>query len=218
MFCDRVQRPRVGDVRGCYGKQYDRRRANVCRMTPIVEGQKFERLVVVAAAEKRGAFRYWLVRCICTKEKEVREYDLVKGNVRSCGCLRNELAAKRGKLRPPPPTRGEANPNWLQAPSYNTMHVRLKCQLGPASRHSCSGCPAQAAEWAYDGADPNELIDAHNGFKYSVDVGRYRPLCKRCRRQEDAERRSACFGERDIWKARAIAMGWTEDHGDSVHE
>lgn len=40
-------------------------------------------------------------------------------------------------------------------------------------------CTAPAAVWAYDGADPAVLVDVRRG-RYSLDLDRYRPLCRSC--------------------------------------
>lgn len=61
-------------------------------------GQTFGRLTVIAAAPHRlrpaGAPAcYWLCRCQCGTEKEIAAGHLVHGSIRSCGCLRDEIAA-----------------------------------------------------------------------------------------------------------------------------
>jgi hypothetical protein len=44
-----------------------------------------------------------------------------------------------------------------------------------------------AKEWSYDYSDPNELVEVRNGrrYPYSLDVNRYRPLCKACHNASD---------------------------------
>lgn len=43
-------------------------------------------------------------------------------------------------------------------------------------------CGRMANEWAYDHSDPNECVEWIRGKRYpfSLDVGRYRPLCRSC--------------------------------------
>jgi hypothetical protein len=89
----------------------------------------------------------------------------------------------------------EQNPRWRSGPvSYNTMHARLKAQRGPASRNTCEHCGAQAAQWAYDHADPSSRFEDRSDarykagvrrFEYSLDVGHYLALCSPCHRAFD---------------------------------
>lgn len=64
-------------------------------------GKEYGRLTVIKLSEKRKSgkrFRfYWLCSCECGNEKKVRTDGLTSGNIRSCGCLRNEQAVKNVK-------------------------------------------------------------------------------------------------------------------------
>jgi hypothetical protein len=42
--------------------------------------------------------------------------------------------------------------------------------------------------WAYDGADPAERTEPGRGRRYSLDPGRYRPLCRFCHRRAVLDR------------------------------
>lgn len=53
-------------------------------------GQVFGRYTVLAAAPARGGRRYWLCRCVCGVEKEVRGDALKSRNAQSCGCLADD--------------------------------------------------------------------------------------------------------------------------------
>lgn len=66
--------------------------------------------------------------------------------------------------------------------SYWTARQRLYAVRGPATDHACAECGAPAACWSYDGADPDERVDAC-GHRYSLDVVRYRPRCRSCHRR-----------------------------------
>jgi hypothetical protein len=66
----------------------------------ILDGKRFERLTVLrvhsVAKSPCGTKRLkWLCRCDCGNEHIVRGADLVNGLVRSCGCLKDELARAR---------------------------------------------------------------------------------------------------------------------------
>jgi len=60
----------------------------------VSEGDRYEELVIVREVESRryrgsGPKRYFLCRCDCGKEKEVRLSHLRSGHTRSCGCYVN---------------------------------------------------------------------------------------------------------------------------------
>lgn len=61
-------------------------------------GKRFGRYVVISEAETRGGSSYWLCRCDCGNEKEVRAGHLLQGKIVSCGCQKNE-ASRAVKLK-----------------------------------------------------------------------------------------------------------------------
>lgn len=61
---------------------------------PIDINAVFGRLTVLRADSARGSKYYWC-RCACGNEKSVRRDHLLKGRVRSCGCLNSELTRAR---------------------------------------------------------------------------------------------------------------------------
>lgn len=81
-------------------------------------------------------------------------------------------------------------------PTYGAVHARIHVQNGPAAAYKCAECGEKAREWAYDGTDPNELRgDAGHGYalKYSEDLTRYRPMCRKCHHREDSRlKRTTC--------------------------
>ena len=89
-------------------------------------GQIFSRLKVLSYAGKAGAVSIWLCRCSCGKECVVRYNGLTKGSTRSCGCLRRESNASRG--RKGPYKRSPANPLWR---IYQNMLTRHKAGKAP---------------------------------------------------------------------------------------
>lgn len=62
-------------------------------------GRKSDRWLVLQQASNRQtcsgrfALTYWLCRCDCGVEKEVRAASLLRGKSKSCGCLRREMYA-----------------------------------------------------------------------------------------------------------------------------
>lgn len=77
--------------------------------------------------------------------------------------------------------------------SYDGAHDRVHRLHGPASRHACTQCGQQAADWAYDHSDPHAKYGnpENQTVAYSPDPSRYRPMCKPCHATFDAERRAA---------------------------
>lgn len=68
-------------------------------------------------------------------------------------------------------------------PSYGLAHDRVRTGRGHADTHSCAHCGGQAAQWAYDHKDPNELVEGN--LTYSVVAAHYMPLCHPCHRKFD---------------------------------
>lgn len=77
-----------GKIKSCGCKRYQ----NDWSMVNI-SGQRFGRLVVACATDKRDkkGSVYWHCRYDCGNELNVTENCLVHGNCKSCGCLRQEV-------------------------------------------------------------------------------------------------------------------------------
>ncbi len=64
-------------------------------------GEKYNRLTIISFDRKGKSgntnIYYWLCRCECGNEKSVRYNNLQSNQVRSCGCLANEILVKRVK-------------------------------------------------------------------------------------------------------------------------
>lgn len=58
----------------------------------------FGRLAVIKEAETVKGKRRWVCACICGTQLTVDQYKLRSGATQSCGCLRNELTAKRSTV------------------------------------------------------------------------------------------------------------------------
>lgn len=87
-------------------------------------------------------------------------------------------------LAPPAYTRGRERPNWTEEPSYRLAHMRVRRARGKATDHACAECAQPAAQWAYNHADPEALVDRHG--PYSGDPRFYDPLCVPCHKTRDA--------------------------------
>lgn len=68
-------------------------------------GKRFGRLKVTEFAFRRkrpsgdGYVPFWRTVCDCGSERIVNAYSLTRGDTRSCGCLRDEVAAVTSKAR-----------------------------------------------------------------------------------------------------------------------
>lgn len=82
---------RAGKTRscGCLTKEVNSKRFGLNLI-----GQKFNRLKVLELV-KTDRNTFWRVKCDCGNKKTVRGPHLKSGRIKSCGCLRNELASKR---------------------------------------------------------------------------------------------------------------------------
>ncbi len=59
-------------------------------------GQRFNRLLVLAYAGKRGRQVMWRCQCDCGNKKDIRAATLKYGSTKSCGCLRVDAAYRHG--------------------------------------------------------------------------------------------------------------------------
>lgn len=53
-------------------------------------GEKFGRLTIIDGPIRKGKQTYYLCKCECGNEKEIRGSHLSSGGIQSCGCLRKE--------------------------------------------------------------------------------------------------------------------------------
>lgn len=72
--------------------------------------------------------------------------------------------------------------------SYWSIGQRLRTENGAASARQCADCAAPSACWSYDGTDPHERTDPVRGYRYSLDLARYRPRCRSCHRRSTLAR------------------------------
>lgn len=59
-----------------------------------ITGQRFSRLTAIRRVEDRNKKAYWLFRCDCGVEKEIRKNRVTTGKIKSCGCLLNDIRIK----------------------------------------------------------------------------------------------------------------------------
>lgn len=93
----------------------------------------------------------------------------------------NALIVKRPRI-----LYGPEHPQWRgNNVDYVTLHDRLRRRWRPGP---CAICGAEATEWAYDHADPDERHSTNSGgyiVAYSFDINHYFPACMSCHRRLD---------------------------------
>lgn len=91
-------------------------------------GAQFSRFVVLAPSTRK---KYFLCKCSCGSQKEVRQDHLLSGKTKSCGCLGRELASARiSKVHAAAIKHGASTTR-----AYSTWHsMRQRCE-NPNSRH-----------------------------------------------------------------------------------
>ena len=90
-----------------------------------------------------------------------------------------------------PPSGGQSpgpeHSSWVgDAITYKGAHHRVRLRRGSASQYACT-CGRPAMDWAYDHADPDELLGDYYGRprRYSADPDHYLPMCRSCHRKFD---------------------------------
>lgn len=91
-------------------------------------GQRFGRLTVIGVGEKPPESKrrrtYWLCTCECGKTVAVASDKLIRGDTKSCGCLKSELATERiKKYGKPHKTHGKSGTRLYNI--YN--HMKRRC-------------------------------------------------------------------------------------------
>ena len=61
-------------------------------------GKQFERLEVISRVENKNNRHYYKCLCLCKNTKIVSAHSLVRGKVKSCGCLQKEITSKNSKV------------------------------------------------------------------------------------------------------------------------
>lgn len=74
--------------------------------------------------------------------------------------------------------------NWTGPPTtYGGAHQALRRERGPAADHACSACGGEAAQWAYQHNDPDQ-VESDDG-PYSHDPDCYAAMCVPCHKAFD---------------------------------
>lgn len=125
--------------------------------------------------------------------------------------------------------RGFCHPHWLRVrrrgdhhadvpigarastgTSYCSVRRRLRAEHGPASARRCAVCARRGWVWSYDGTDPDEHTDPARGYRYSLDLTRYRPRCRSCHRRASGP---GGAGPLDVERAARLYRGGASSRG-----
>lgn len=82
-------------------------------------GREFGNWYVLRYSSRPG---FWLCKCVCGIQKEIRGSNLVNGKSKSCGCLRSSLVSKSKTKHGLAPRRGQA----LEYVLYCSAKARAK--------------------------------------------------------------------------------------------
>lgn len=150
----------------------------ISKHTINLTNKVFDRLLVLKFANNRGQSKhsYWLCKCSCGKEVEVRGSHLRSGSVKSCGCYGREVASKLlYEYATSEKHKGEGNPMWK---GDDAKHAAIHTWLNKnGTKKQCRMCGAKSK---LDFALVKGLIHSHN-------LKNYITLCRKCHIHYDKE-------------------------------
>ncbi len=115
-------------------------------MPPLknLTGQSFGRLTVLKRAPTVRRRTGWFCRCSCGIERRIATNELLYGDTRSCGCLRNEVTSQRSA------TINKKHGLICTREYYSWMAMRVRCRYsGYPGFHRYGGRGIQVCErWA----------------------------------------------------------------------
>lgn len=121
-------------------------------------GKQFTRLTALRRTDEKAGGKYlWICLCQCGREVLVASSSLLIGNTRSCGCLKLEMARKRGRASK---THGHTI-NGTATTEWRLWHaMRNRCQ-NPSNK-----------DFKYWGARGIKVCDRWQTFEnFLADVG-----------------------------------------------
>ena len=99
---------------GCLNKEVNSNRKG--EKVKDITGQVYGRLTALYRLDRTNKYynSFWICKCECGNEVEVRLSQLTTGKTKSCGCLNRELSSKRmkGSNHPMYGIKGEAHHKW----------------------------------------------------------------------------------------------------------
>lgn len=97
-------------------------------------------------------------------------------------------------------------PARTERPVYSSMHQRVRSDKGHPGAHLCA-CGKPATNWAYDHADPRELVGLHGGRQvaYSTDLEHYFATCRSCHTKLDRKRPDGALHRNEVVQMLGIS-------------
>lgn len=205
--CRKEGCPNLRSVRGYCGMHYERMRrtgdpgpaGKIYRADGVSPGDVFFGWTALESSEE-GRQRI-LCRCACGTERHVAVGNLLKGNTRSCGCLRAGKARRLPVRRGPYLPAGSVHARLitLEDAEYALDLVRVKCECGTETKARASAL--RAGNTRSCGCLHREAVQTHglSGHPlYGIWHGIYR------RTSVPTERTYPSYGGRGI----KMAMRW----------
>lgn len=91
-----------------------------------ITGRRYNMLVVLEKAHKKGNNQYWLVKCDCGKVKHIIGHAMVGGRTKSCGCYHAALMKSQ---------RFAVRHNMRYTYTYNQwLNLKKRCSTAYLSR------------------------------------------------------------------------------------
>ena len=174
-------------------------------VSPIdITGQRFGRLTALRPVRMSKRGRIWEVRCDCGQIREKLLTRLRTGDIRSCGCLRNEMSAETGR-------RVLTKHGLARSRAYKCWQMMMQRCYNPNDHN-----------YKYYGARGITVHpDWHDPITFCQDMGQPPPKLSIERRNNDGDyERNNCYwatakeqanNRRDIWaNRRRSASGLTK--------
>lgn len=155
-----------------------------------LKGKKFNRLTVLdfSHIDKRGR-TMWLCECSCGTVKILRGSEIKIGQIKSCGCLKDETIVKSNRIE-----FGESTLNSIYA-SYRCRAINKKLEFSLTKEqfkslitsecHYCGATPNLVKKSKYNNGDFNYLgidrINSSEGYTIKNCV----PCCLICNRAKN---------------------------------
>ena len=134
-----------------------------------ISGQRFGRLIaleIVPRSDRKGV--YWRCQCDCGNEKVVDAISLIYGRTKSCGCLHNELLAKRSR-------KYSSTDSYCYTHLYSVWSsIKSRCHSPSSSTYDLYNALGITVcdEWRYDFNAFREW-SLKNGYKEGMKLARY---------------------------------------------
>lgn len=141
-----------------------------------ISGKKINNLTVIKYhhTQDRGQ-TYWVVKCICGKEKIVRKSHILSGGTYSCGCYgRKQASIRLKKYTTSKSYKGRGNPAWKgDNITIGSIHSWLLKNF--TKRKNCDHCnKIKKLDFALK-----------KNYKYSRNIKDYLHLCRSCHLKYD---------------------------------